>query len=63
MTTAICLLATVLALLTIPLAIVLWASESPQQRARRWRRAGQSYRAIGQRMGVSHTTARRWCGA
>ena len=63
MTTAICLAATLLALLTIPLAIVLWATESPQQRARRWHRNGQSYRAIGQRLGVSHTTARRWCVA
>ena len=63
MTTAICLAATLLALLTIPLAIVLWATESPQQRARRWHRSGQSYRAIGQRLGISHTTARRWCVA
>ena len=63
MTTAICLLATVLALLTIPLAIVLWASESQRQRARRWRRRGDSLRSIAQRLGVSHTTVRRWCAA
>jgi len=61
MATITCLAATLLALITIPLAIILWASESPQQRARRWHRAGQPYRAIGQRLGISHTTARRWC--
>lgn len=54
-------LAVLAALLTLPLALLLWASESPQQRARRWRRAGLSFRAIGERLGVSHTTARRYC--
>jgi len=54
-------LAVLAALLTLPLALLLWASESPQQRARRWRRAGLSFRTIGERLGVSHTTARRYC--
>jgi ABC-type spermidine/putrescine transport system permease subunit II len=49
------------ALLLLPLLILLWASETPQQRARRWRRAGHSFRTIGARLGVSHTTARRYC--
>jgi hypothetical protein len=63
MATITCLAATLLALITIPLLIILWASESPQQRARRWHHSGQSYRTIGQRLGISHTTARRWCVA
>ena len=63
MTTLTCLAATLLALLTIPLVVILWATESPQQRARRWRRTGSTYRSIAERLGVSHTTARRWCAA
>jgi hypothetical protein len=63
MTTLICLAATLLALLTIPLAIIFWSTESPQQRARRWRRKGESLRSIAGRLGVSHTTVRRWCAA
>jgi hypothetical protein len=63
MTTITCLLATLLAVLTIPLVLILWASESPQQRARRWRKAGNTYRSISERLGVSQTTARRWCAA
>ena len=49
------------ALLLLPLLILLWASETPQQRARRMRNAGHSFRTIGARLGVSHTTARRYC--
>ena len=63
MATITCLAATLLALITIPLVIIRRATESPQQRARRWHRSGQSYRTIGQRLGISHTTARRWCVA
>ena len=63
MTTITCIAATLLALLTIPLVVILWASESPQQRARRWRRAGSTYRSISERLGVSQSTARRWCAA
>lgn len=53
--------AAILALIILPVLILLWATESPQQRARRQRAAGQSYRAIGASLGISHTTARRWC--
>lgn len=58
LTTALAILA---ALITLPIALLLWASESPQQRARRWRRAGLSYRSIADRLAVSPTTARRYC--
>lgn len=63
MTTLACITATLLALLTIPLVVILWATESPQQRARRWRSTGSTYRSIGERLGVSQSTARRWCAA
>lgn len=47
--------------LLLPLVVLLWATESPRQRARRMRRRGHSYRTIGARLGVAHTTARRYC--
>ena len=45
----------------LPVLVLLWATESPRQRARRMRRRGHSYRTIGARLGVAHTTARRYC--
>jgi len=53
---------TILVLLLFPL-ILLWATESRQQRARRWRRDGMTYRAIAERLGCSQTTARRLVAA
>jgi hypothetical protein len=51
----------VLILLLLP-ALILWRlSLTPQQNARRMRRAGLSYRKIGARLGCAHTTARRYC--
>lgn len=55
-TTAACLL---LALLTLPLVILLWATESRQQRARRLRSYGWSQQRIADHLGCSRTTARR----
>ena len=46
-------------LILLPLLILLWASESKQQRARRWRRSGMTQQAIADRLGVSRSTARR----
>jgi DNA-binding transcriptional regulator LsrR (DeoR family) len=51
--------AILLAILLLPVTILLWASESRQQRARRWRRAGLTQQAIADRLGCSRTTARR----
>jgi hypothetical protein len=53
---------TILALLLFPLILLLWLTESRQQRARRWRRDGLTYRAIAERLGCSQTTARRLVG-
>ena len=50
-----CTLAWIAALLTIPLVILLWLSESKQQSARRWRRTGSTYRSISERLGVSQS--------
>lgn len=55
-TTAVCLL---LALLTLPLVVLLWATESRQQRARRLRSYGWSQQRIADHLGCSRTTARR----
>ena len=49
------------AFLLLPVLLLLWATESPRQRARRMRRRGHSYRTIGARLGIAHTTARRYC--
>jgi hypothetical protein len=56
-------LALILALLLLPVLILLWATESKQQRARRWRRNGSTYRFIAERINISQSTARRWCMA
>ena len=48
-------------LLLFPLVLLLWATESKQQRALRWRRNGLTYKVIAQRLNCSPTTARRYC--
>jgi hypothetical protein len=57
--------AATLALLLVLPVVLLWGlwrlSLSPHQNARRLRADGHSYRVIGAAIGVSHTTARRWC--
>tara|TARA_Y100000015_G_scaffold16620_1_gene15956 strand:- start:517 stop:705 length:189 start_codon:yes stop_codon:yes gene_type:complete len=55
------LAALVAVFLLLPIVVLLWATESPQQRARRMRRRGHSYRTIAARLGCAHTTARRYC--
>jgi hypothetical protein len=51
------------ALILFPLLILLWASESRQQRARRWRRSGMTQQAIADRLGCSRTSVRRLLAA
>ena len=58
-----CLAATLLAILLLPLLVLLWATESRQQRARRWRRDGWTQQRIADRCKVSRTTVRRWLAA
>ena len=59
MTTVTCLLATLLAVITVPLLILYLVTESRPQRARRWRRAGMTQARIAERLGCSRTTVRR----
>lgn len=47
------------ALLLLPVLILLWATESRPQRARRLRSYGWSQQRIADHLGVSRTTARR----
>ncbi len=58
-----CLTAWAVALLLLPLLVLLWATESRQQRARRWRRDGWTQQAIADRLGCSRTTVRRLLAA
>ena len=55
--------AIVAALLLLPLVVLLWATESPKQRARRMHRRGHSFRAIARRVGRAPSTVHRWCTA
>jgi AraC-like DNA-binding protein len=61
MTTTI--LCTALVLLLLPLLFLLWATESRQQRARRWRRDGWTQQRIADRLGCSRSTVRRMLAA
>ena len=63
MTTTLCLLATILAIPTIPLVLLLYITENRQQRARRWRAAGWTQQRIADRLGCSRTTVRRMLAA
>ena len=63
MTTLTCLLATVLAVLTIPLVILWRLSLTKQQHAKRLRSYGWTYKAIAQQLNISPTTARRYAMA
>lgn len=58
-----CITVWVVALLLLPIIVLLWASESREQRARRWRRQGLTQQAIADRLGCSRTTARRLLAA
>jgi hypothetical protein len=52
-------LAAIAALLLLPLLILLWATESRPQRARRLRSYGWTQQRIADHLGVSRSTARR----
>jgi len=51
------------ALLLLPVLVLLWATESRQQRARRMRGYGLTQQAIADRLGCSRTTVRRMLAA
>ena len=59
MTSAACFAAWALALIVLPILILLWATESQPQRARRLRSYGLSQRAIADRLGCSRWQVRQ----
>jgi len=61
-------IAALIALITLPVIVLLWATESEQQRrnrkqqrAVRLRGRGYSFRRIAESIGMSETTARNYC--
>jgi DNA-binding CsgD family transcriptional regulator len=54
-----CIAAWTLALLTLPILLLLWATETRQERAHRLRRHGMTQQAIADRLGCSRSTVRR----
>jgi hypothetical protein len=48
-------------LLTLPVVVLLWATESKQHRARRMRAYGCTYRRIANAIKMSETTAQNYC--
>jgi hypothetical protein len=52
-------LALLLAVLLLPILILLWASESTEQRARRLRSYGWTQRRIAEHMGISRSRVQR----
>jgi AraC-like DNA-binding protein len=50
-------------LLLLPVLVLLWATESREQRARRQRRNGWSQQRIADHLGCSRTTVRRLLAA
>ena len=54
-----CIAAWAVALLLLPLVVLLWATESREQRARRWRRQGLTQQTIADRLGCSRSTVRK----
>jgi DNA invertase Pin-like site-specific DNA recombinase len=54
-----CLTAWAAVFVFLPIVILLWATESRQQRARRWRQAGLTQQAIADRLSCSRSTVRR----
>ena len=60
--------AAIVALITLPVIVLLWATESEQQRrnrkqqrARKLRGQDYTFRQIAQRIGMSESTARNYC--
>lgn len=59
MTTVFAALWLLLLPITVVIGIVLWATESREQRARRWRRSGLSQQQIADRLGCSRYAVRK----
>ena len=55
-----CLLTWGAVVLLFPVIFLLWLTESKQQRAKRMRKAGHTYKTIARNLSISPTTARRY---
>lgn len=55
--------ALLLAALLLPVLVLLWATESRQQRARRLRSYGWTQQRIADHIGCSRSSVRRWLAA
>jgi ParB-like chromosome segregation protein Spo0J len=54
-----CIAAWIAVLILLPIVVLLWATESRQQRARRLRSYGWTQQRIADRLGCSRSTVRR----
>lgn len=54
-----CVLVWTAVLLLLPVLFLAWLTESPADRARRWRAAGLSQQRIADRLGISRYRVRR----
>lgn len=63
MTTILWLIATLLAIATVPLLVISWLTESDRERARRLRREGWSQRRIADHLGATPYRVRKLLAA
>jgi hypothetical protein len=63
MTTITCAAVWLLFPLIVLIGVVYWITEGRDQRIRRWRKQGESWAAIGRRLGCAPSTAKRWAAA
>lgn len=57
------MIAWTVALLLLPVLFLAWATETPADRARRWRAAGMTQARIAERLGVSRYQVRKLLAA
>jgi DNA invertase Pin-like site-specific DNA recombinase len=57
-----CLWAWVAIVLTLPAIALYWATETTEQRIRRWHAQGMTQRLIAERLGISRYRVRRALG-
>lgn len=53
--------AAIVCIITLPLIVLFWATESKTTRARRMRRNGHTFQRIAKSIRMSESTARRYC--
>ena len=56
-----CILVWAAVLLTLPIVILLWVTQTQQQRIRHLRRQGWTQRRIAERLGISRYRVQRMC--